>query len=51
MKVALGGGKSTANVIGNPVDDKSEGVIMFFGGGVLVPGMVFVVEIITVAVG
>ena len=28
----MGGGKSTANVIGNPVDDKSEGVIMFFGG-------------------
>ena len=46
------GGKSTANVIGNPVDDKSEGVIMFFGaGGVLVPGMVFGFEIITVAVG
>ena len=32
MKVVLGG-KSTANAIGNPVDDKSEGVIMFFGGG------------------
>ena len=26
------GGKFTANAIGNPVDDKSEGVIMFFGG-------------------
>ena len=26
------GGKFTENVIGNPVDDKSEGVIMFFGG-------------------
>ena len=45
------GGKSTANVIGNPVDDKSEGVIMFVGGCVLVPGMVFVFETITVAVG
>ena len=38
MKVVLGG-KFTANAIGNPVDDKSEGVIMFFGG-VLVPGVV-----------
>ena len=28
----IGGGRSTANVIGNPVDDKNEGVIMFFGG-------------------
>ena len=50
MKAVLGG-KFTENVIGNPVDDKSEGVIMFFGGCVLVPGVVFVFEIITVAVG
>ena len=33
-------------MIGNPVDDKSEGVIMSFGRGVLVPGMVFVFEIL-----
>ena len=25
------GGKFTENVLGGPVDDKSEGVIMFFG--------------------
>ena len=25
------GGEFTENVIGNPVDDKSEGLIMFFG--------------------
>ena len=31
MKVVLWG-TSTANVIGNPVDDKSEGVVMFFVG-------------------
>ena len=35
VKMVLGG-KFTANAIGNPVNDKSEGVIMFFGGGVVV---------------
>ena len=36
------GGKFTANAIGNPVDDKSEGVIMFLGvGGVYFLGWSF----------
>ena len=50
MKAVLGGGKFTENVIGNPVDDKSERVIMFFGGcSSSWDGYFF--EIITVAVG
>ena len=47
------GGKFTANAIGNPVDDKSEvgDHVLWGGGGVLVPGTVFLFEIMAAAVG
>ena len=46
------GGKFTANAIGNPVDDKSEGGDHVpQGWWCLLPGMVFLFEIMPVAVG
>ena len=47
------GGKFTANAIGSPVDDKTEvgDHVLWGGGGVLVPGTVFLFEIMAAAVG